>query len=94
MEVTMTIKVEYDPEKDGNLAKFREKYIGMKRHVEHLQAKGTLPRCEIKWMSHIKKGTPPEDPTPVLPFVRPVLRQIPAIVHLQGQRLDPARIAV
>lgn len=100
MDITTTIRVVYDPAKDGSLREFRTKFTKMRDHVLAMQAKGLLPSGNIIWVTSVKK-TPtdvPEGPdapsggaAAVLPY--PSQRIHPAVLHTQGTRLDVARIA-
>ena len=63
MEINMVFKMIYDPQKDVNLSKFRDKYLAFRGHVERLQVLGQLPRGDVKW-SVERKPTGPDGPRP------------------------------
>ena len=101
MDTTITFKLAYDRDKDGNLQTFREKYNQFRSHIEKLQAKGILPRGEIRWsVEHKKPEPPPDGPAQVVQFPccqamdPPFGTYSPILLHTAGKRLDPLRIAI
>ena len=68
MEVSMVFKMVYNPQKDGSLNKFREKYLAFQQHIERLQVLGQLPRGDVKWSVERKGPDGPRPPARILGF--------------------------
>src|SRR3990167_10257454 len=102
MQVAMVFKLVYDRDRDGPLKDFREKYTQLREHIDRMQAKGLLPRGDIRWSLETKKSPPPslpDGPAAVARFesrTGPVYGSFypPRIIHLQCTRLDSERIAI
>ena len=90
MTANITFHITYDREKDGTLAEFRVKYNKFRGHIQRLQANGVLPRGDLRWSLHNvhPEQNPPKSPGAV------AARVVPILIHVQGTRIDPDRIAV
>ncbi len=49
MNVIMTIRLEYDKERDGGLPDFKKKIDGFKNHITVMQIKGLLPMGNVEY---------------------------------------------
>ena len=96
MEVKIVFKLLYDRKRDGTLVEFRDKYNRLRAHIDRLQMAGTLPRGEVLWSVEHKRPEPqpPAVPARVVGFVPVHTVCGPVMIHRQGTRLDPERIAM
>ena len=95
MNITTTIRVVYDPAKDGTLRQFREKFNKMRDHVLTIQAKGLIPSGDIYWVTSTLKAAPEpdNDEPPTGQGSGGVVLDFPALVHTAGTRMDLNRLA-
>lgn len=53
MRISTTFRIEWDRDSGEELKDFSRKYNSFRKHVEHMQAKGSLPIDHVEWI--IKK---------------------------------------